>query len=1191
MKKIGLFLILLISCFFANSQFVNTQTIASPTTLYKSKGGIGGDSALLILNSYADTTSANFSASSKYDASIIRVGNKLYFRTLTPPKWNEFAVIGNTGTVTSVSQGYGIVNTPNPITTTGVIKSDTFAISTRAWRQKGVDSVQANLEIGLALKLNIVDTAAMLAGYTRVTRFLDSLSAVQTRLNTKLNISDTASMLSNYYNKTASDSRFASINRLINTQYPLTGGGDLSANRTIVADTGRSTSQLATGGALKKAIDSLASSTVSSVSSVFGRTGAVTAQTNDYSASQINKLPDSISAAVSSITLNLSGAIHNTPVNFTYTNRNWSGTATLANQSAYTVFRRGSGTGTPLFGSLDSNYFNNQWALLIRPTLSAGTGISYNATTGVITNSSPSSGGTVTSVALATGTTGTDISVSGSPITSSGTITLNIPTASATNRGALSSADWTTFNNKQNALTNPITGTGTSGQVAYFNGTTTQTGSNNLFWDNTNARLGINTNAPAYSFESYGTSSFVSTIKTGSGTNIFANPANVYVDYQHSQTSDYSAGIAAVNSVNTTANTTGTYLYGLSFVAQKTGNFNYGFVRGIVSSPYIYGSGTVKATSGITVYPVSYRDNSSAVVTNSYGVEIVTPDRPGGSGTSTNNFGIRINDMKPALATNGYGIYLDAQSGWSIYSTGGNSYHSGRFLLGSNTDDATNQLQVTGSGKFTTGLTLSNLSTAGIVTNTAAGVLGTTNGTGFIKNNGSGVITYDNSTYLTGNQTITFAPTGDVTGTTTGTTSLAPVLSIGAGKVTNAMLAGSIDLTTKVTGVLPIANGGTGSSTQNFVDLSTNQSSIGGNKTFSQTLTASLLKSPSAVIVNLDGSSIPGGGASLSLLNTAQSQGWQIQLGSSNSLSFLYNSGSGFSNLINAKSNGNLSINSSSASTSTTTGALVVTGGAGIGGALNVGSSVTVGSYIYSPGRTTSCGYRLPDWQIYNTSSNSLVLNNYTTDVLTLASTGAATFSSSVTSGTLTGGTNQLVYSNTSGTLIRPTFLTVDASNNILGVGTTSPYTGASLSLDVDGGFMVKKTGSKDAILTVINSDPAGGGNNAYVQITTGGTNTASFSTIQTYYGAGVTSGTSLRLNPSGNASVLIGTSINDGITANILQVGGAVKSTQFKLSALNTAPSSASDTGTLGEIRVDANYIYVCTSTNTWKRSALTTW
>lgn len=48
----------------------------------------------------------------------------------------------------------------------------------------------------------------------------------------------------------------------------------------------------------------------------------------------------------------------------------------------------------------------------------------------------------------------------------------------------------------QAVLTNPVTGTGVSGQVAYWSGTNTQTGSNNLFWDNTNGRLGIGTNAP-----------------------------------------------------------------------------------------------------------------------------------------------------------------------------------------------------------------------------------------------------------------------------------------------------------------------------------------------------------------------------------------------------------------------------------------------------------------------------------------------------------------------------------------------------------------------------------------------------------------------------------------------------------------------------------------------------------------------
>jgi hypothetical protein len=75
----------------------------------------------------------------------------------------------------------------------------------------------------------------------------------------------------------------------------------------------------------------------------------------------------------------------------------------------------------------------------------------------------------VTSVGITFGTTGTDINASGSPVTSSGNITINLPTASATNRGALSSADWSTFNSKQQAIT--LTTTGTSGASTLVSGT------------------------------------------------------------------------------------------------------------------------------------------------------------------------------------------------------------------------------------------------------------------------------------------------------------------------------------------------------------------------------------------------------------------------------------------------------------------------------------------------------------------------------------------------------------------------------------------------------------------------------------------------------------------------------------------------------------------------------------------------
>ena len=82
--------------------------------------------------------------------------------------------------------------------------------------------------------------------------------------------------------------------------------------------------------------------------------------------------------------------------------------------------------------------------------------------------------GTVTSVAALTlGTTGNNLSSSVSGGTGAAVITLNVPTASANNRGALSSTDWSTFNNKTSntgtitsvGSTSPITGSASSGGV------------------------------------------------------------------------------------------------------------------------------------------------------------------------------------------------------------------------------------------------------------------------------------------------------------------------------------------------------------------------------------------------------------------------------------------------------------------------------------------------------------------------------------------------------------------------------------------------------------------------------------------------------------------------------------------------------------------------------------------------------
>jgi hypothetical protein len=61
------------------------------------------------------------------------------------------------------------------------------------------------------------------------------------------------------------------------------------------------------------------------------------------------------------------------------------------------------------------------------------------------------------------------------------------------------------------------------------------------------------------------------------------------------------------------------------------------------------------------------------------------------------------------------------------------------------------------------------------------------------------------------------------------------------------------------------------------------------------------------------------------------------------------------------------------------------------------------------------------------------------------------------------------------------------------------------------------------------------------------------------------------------------------------LQVRLADDSAYSVLDALHrlqgTAPATAGATGTAGDTRYDADYIYVCTATNTWKRAAIATW
>ena len=163
------------------------------------------------------------------------------------------------GTVTSVATNNGTGLTGGTITTSGTLAIDTLLISTRAWRQKGVDSVQANLTAGLATKVNISDTASMLTPYLRkidttamLSPYLRSNVAAATYVpqSRTITINGTSQDLS--ANRTYSVGTVTSV--ATNTGTGITGG-TITGSGTIAADT----LLLSTRAWRQKGIDSVAS--------------------------------------------------------------------------------------------------------------------------------------------------------------------------------------------------------------------------------------------------------------------------------------------------------------------------------------------------------------------------------------------------------------------------------------------------------------------------------------------------------------------------------------------------------------------------------------------------------------------------------------------------------------------------------------------------------------------------------------------------------------------------------------------------------------------------------------------------------------------------------------------------------------------------------------------------------------------
>ena len=128
-------------------------------------------------------------------------------------------------------------------------------------------------------------------------------------------------------------------------------------------------------------------------------------------------------------------------------------------------------------------------------------------------------------------------------------------------------------------------------------------------------------------------------------------------------------------------------------------------------------------------------------------------------------------------------------------------------------------------------------------------------------------------------------------------------------------------------------------------------------------------------------------------------------------------------------------------------------------------------------------------------------------------------------------------------------------SDNIA-VGHTSPFDVSQFSLDVNGGLLVKNS-SKTAQFVLINSNPALGGNNAFVVHTVGGSLGTSYADIQGYYGTSIAGSTVLRLNPQGG-NVLIGNLAGSGSRMVVASATGILSTQAIQtLSDLSGVPTS----------------------------------
>lgn len=445
MKKIIMFFLVAFLCNFSYAQFPITQNLGAPKTLVVNKGGFQSDTTL-ILPTFNDTTIANQSTLVKiYPGNLIRVKDTLYFRNKTATAWVKLAT-GNVAPDSSLFATHYYVD--SSINSIGVpdLQSVTDAGNTTT-NTITLDGGDLNVDGG-----NVVlrgDLGSNISWTDNVNS--TSLQCLLPLKNATISLPDTSGTLALSVNGNFADSSG-------NITIPSGGGGGGSSVNYYLNG---SVNQGTFGG---DTYYQLSKNPIAGAGTNFTRTNA---SGNGYIASFITDAGDPN-------LLNMPGGNWNLEVYFNSSSSGGSPTfyGEIYKVSAANVFTLiASGSTNPegiTNGTTVDQYFTSipvpQTTLVATDRIAirifvtpGGRNITLhtedNNLSEVLTTFSTGlnalNGLTAQVQYFAVDTSGTDFNIS----SDTNTHTFNLPTASATNRGALSSADWSTFNGKQDSST------------------------------------------------------------------------------------------------------------------------------------------------------------------------------------------------------------------------------------------------------------------------------------------------------------------------------------------------------------------------------------------------------------------------------------------------------------------------------------------------------------------------------------------------------------------------------------------------------------------------------------------------------------------------------------------------------------------------------------------------------------------